>query len=144
MQPEIEVMLSLATDPEQVGDVIEAACAAFGAVVRRGVTVARLTPQPGDITGIVELQDAIAPTVANTLGAESLGSRLVVFRYQAPKGFRVTDNREIYPKSGRVSSASEISAASTRSAASLFGVLTLEPAASPWGEWLQPENEVAQ
>lgn len=84
MESEIKLLLSGATDPDQVGHALQAACATFGTVVKTGVTFTGQERQPHRITGIVEMDEPVAPHVAKRLGAECLGTRLVVFRYPAP------------------------------------------------------------
>lgn len=87
MQPEIQLMLNMANDVAQVGTVLESACAAFGTVVKTRVLYTRQQEPPRTIMGVVQLEEQVAEKAARVLGADSVGERIVVFRYEAPEDF---------------------------------------------------------
>lgn len=92
MQPEIQMMLSMANDVDQVGTVLNSACAAFGTVVKTRVLYTRQQEPPRTIMGVVQLEEQVADKAAKVLGADCFGERLVVFRYEAPEDFEVLDD----------------------------------------------------
>jgi hypothetical protein len=90
MRSNIENLLRLATRVSTAEAVLAAACAGYGRVVRTRVMLAG-HERPRRITAIVEMEEKLAVTIALDQGAENLGTRLVVFQYEAPAGFQADD-----------------------------------------------------
>jgi hypothetical protein len=88
MIEEIERQLHEAVNADEVRRVLLAACAEHGKVTGTGVTYTNATHSPRQVTCFVEMEDKVAGTVAENLGTLNLGTRLVVFRYEAPETFQ--------------------------------------------------------
>lgn len=88
MQAVTQILLLSAMDAREVSIVLRNVCAAFGEVAGTGVVCSADGKSPREITGFVEMKEKIAIAVARRLGAGNVGTRLVVFRYRAPKGYR--------------------------------------------------------
>lgn len=86
----IENLLRLATSVSTTEAILAAACAGYGRVVRTRVLLAH-HERPRRITAIVEMEEDAAVSVALDPGAENPGTRLVVFRYEAPAGFQAEE-----------------------------------------------------
>lgn len=86
----IENLLRLATSVSTTEAVLAAACAGYGRVVRTRVMLAQ-HERPRRITAIVEMEEKLAVSIVPDQGAENLGTRLIVFRYEAPAGFQVDE-----------------------------------------------------
>lgn len=91
MQPRIENVLRLAMTIISVESVLRDICAIYGEVVGTRVMFTRQELVPRQITAIVEMKETVALDIAFAHGAQNLGTRLVVFRYDAPDGFQFED-----------------------------------------------------
>ena len=91
MQPRIENVLRLAMTISSVESVLREICALYGEVVSTRVMFTRQELLPRQITAIVEMEETVALYIAFAHAAQNLGTRLVVFRYDAPDGFQFED-----------------------------------------------------
>lgn len=91
MQPRIENVLRLAMTIISVESILRDICAIYGEVVGTRVMFTRQELVPRQITAIVEMKQTVALDIAFAHGAQNLGTRLVVFRYDAPDGFQFED-----------------------------------------------------
>ena len=93
MQPKFEGLLRLAITMKSIEAVLEKACRPFGEVVTIRIMFTRQEFLPRQITAIVELEQTVAMDIAFAYGVDHLGTRLVVFRYDAPEGFHFRDRK---------------------------------------------------
>lgn len=87
MRQDVAELLNAARDTREVTIVMRNLCAAYGEVAGTGVVCSAEEDTPAVITGFVEMKRKLAVSVARQLGVGNVGTRLVVFRYRAPKGF---------------------------------------------------------